>query len=156
MNRKKMKALLVLLVILLLSSGTVYAIQIYTASFNYTVKPVGTAIWNGNPYDLGVLMAGETYTKTYENILTVNAYRTGKATIHFKLNLTKPEDFSNLEIAILDDSNVEIAKLTPTNPEATHEINSPQTMTFTIKITLTVSLDVTEHPGNFQIHTWIT
>jgi len=157
MNRKAiLKILLLISLCLLVTIAIDKAIQIYTATFNYTVKPIGTATWNGNPYDLGTLMAGETYAKVYENILKVTAYKTGKVAINFRLNVTNPSDFQNLEITILDDSNFEIAKLTPSNPTASYEINSPQSMTFTIKIILTVSSDVSEHAGAFQINVWIT
>ncbi|RLE37239.1 hypothetical protein DRJ17_06995 [Candidatus Woesearchaeota archaeon] len=157
MNRKAILKILILISLCLLVTIAIdRAIQIYTATFNYTVKPIGTASWNGNPYDLGTLMAGETYAKVYENILKVTAYKTGKVTINFRLNVTEPSDFQNLEIVILDDSNVEVAKLTPSNPTTSYEINSPQTMKFTIKIVMTISSDVTEHAGTFHIDVWIT
>ena len=157
MNRKAILKILLLISLCLLTTIALdRAIQIYTATFNYNIKPIGTASWNSNPYNLGVLMAGETYTKIYENILKVTTYKTGKVTINFRLNITEPSDFQNLEITILDDSNFEIAKLTPSNPTISYEINSPQTMTFTIKIVLTVNSNVTEHAGAFHIDVWIT
>ena len=160
MQKATKRTLIILSIItaLLGASGATYAIKYYSATFTYQIKPIASATWNSDPYDLGILLAGDSGTKTYVDALTVQLNKPDWININFAIdgNLTELKTvFDTLRVTIKDSGGVR-ASLDLDDPQAVYSVQGIQTITFTVVIDYTVDEEAQETSGQFHLNVWFT